>query len=213
VVGASRRRLALTDFLLYAVFVYLSFNAARNIALFALAAAPLLARHAASLFEEQSSRFKLTFSSERSTSGVIRWLNWGILILLGLAVTAKAGLACSPEINRVEIGKSMPVEAVNFIEAIRPPGKLFNSYNWGGYLLYELPEYPVFIDGRTDLYDDQLVNEWLQIVRAEHGWREELDQWGVGLVLVEPGAPLVGKLRQNGWELVYEDQIALVFQR
>ena len=44
-VGASRRRLALTDFLLLAGFSYLGFLAARNIALFALAALPPLSRY------------------------------------------------------------------------------------------------------------------------------------------------------------------------
>ena len=29
---------------------------------------------------------------------------------------------------------------------------MFNSYNWGGYLMFKLPDYPVFVDGRTDLY-------------------------------------------------------------
>jgi len=78
-----------------------------------------------------------------------------------------------------------------------PPGRLFNSYNWGGYLLWELPEYPVFIDGRTDLYNDELINEWLQVMRGEPGWQEALDRWQVRLVLLEPGAPVVEQLAPN----------------
>jgi hypothetical protein len=59
--------------------------------------------------------------------------------------------------NRVKVLPTIPVPHDE---------RMFNSYNWGGYLLWELPEYPVFIDGRTDLYDDELVEEWLRVVRA-----------------------------------------------
>ena len=52
--GASRRRLALTDFLLVAGFAYLGLMAGRNVALFALAAPPVLARHATPLLESWS---------------------------------------------------------------------------------------------------------------------------------------------------------------
>jgi hypothetical protein len=211
-VGASRRRLALTDFLLFAGFAYLSFNASRNIALFALAAAPVLARHADSLFEEQSLRFRFELNNDMPSKAISR-LNWGIFILLGLAVAAKSAQACSLETNQAAIAATMPVKAVNYIEATQPTGRLFNSYNWGGYLLFQLQDYPVFIDGRTDLYDDQLVNEWLQIVQAREGWREALDQWNVNLVLVEPGVPLVSQLAREDWKLIYEDKISMVFER
>ena len=79
--------------------------------------------------------------------------------------------------------------------------------------MWELPEYPVFIDGRTDLYDDDLINQWLQVMRGEPGWQAALDRWQVRLVLLEPGAPVVGQLAQNGWKLLYQDERAVVYGR
>ena len=107
----------------------------------------------------------------------------------------------------------MPAEAVNFIRETKPAGRLFNSYNWGGYILWELPEYPVFIDGRTDLYDDDLINEWLQVLRAEPGWQAGLERWQVRLILVENGTPVVGQLEQNGWKQLYQDELAVIYGR
>ncbi|MGW8251789.1 MAG: hypothetical protein ACWGO1_14180, partial [Anaerolineales bacterium] len=46
VVGASRKRLAVTDFLLFSGFAYMGLLAGRNVALFALAAPVVLTRHA-----------------------------------------------------------------------------------------------------------------------------------------------------------------------
>lgn len=40
----------------------------------------------------------------------------------------------------------------------------------------KLPEYPVFVDGRTDLYNEDLLEEWLQVVRIGGGWQGVLNK-------------------------------------
>lgn len=211
-VGASRRRLALRDFLLTAGFAYMSFMAARNIALFALAAPLALARHAAPLAGALGRRLGLRPGAGRAAPWMLK-LNWGIFALLALTAALKAAAALPPEATLREMQKTLPLEAVSFVRSQRPPGRLFNSYNWGAYLMWALPEYPVFIDGRTDLYDDELVNEWLGVVRAEAGWQEALDRWGVRLALVEPGLRLVRELEEAGWTELYRDERAVVYGR
>ncbi len=71
----------------------------------------------------------------------------------------------------------------------------------------------MLIDGRADLYGDEIIFEWLSIVRGEVGWQESLDEWGVGFVIVEPDMPLVERLEEEGWELIYTDEVAVVYQR
>lgn len=44
-----------------------------------------------------------------------------------------------------------PCYAVNFLQKHHQKylnKKLFNNYNWGGYLIHEYPEKQIFIDGR-----------------------------------------------------------------
>ena len=130
------------------------------------------------------------------------------------AALVKAATVLPTVTNLVEFRKTMPVEAVGRVfQKTAPPGRIFNSYNWGGYLQWELYEYPVFIDGRTDLYNDDLINQWLQVIRGEAGWQAALDGWQVRLVLLEPGTPVVGQLAQNGWNLLYQDERAVVYGR
>ncbi len=44
-----------------------------------------------------------------------------------------------------------PAEAARFLATHPPPGRMYNSFNYGSYLLYALaPAQPVFIDGRND---------------------------------------------------------------
>jgi hypothetical protein len=212
-VGVSRKRLALTDFLLAAGFAYMALLAWRNVALFALVAPPVLARHAAPVLAALGRRFGFRGVSDAPPTRMQGLLNWALLAVLLLAVVIKASLNFPASANRAEFRKTVPVDAVEFIKRQHPPGRLFNSYNWGGYLLWETPAYPVFIDGRTDLYDDEVTGEWLRVVRAETGWQEVLDRWNVRTILLEPGMPVVGHLQGAGWQLLYQDEMAVVYGR
>jgi len=81
-------------------------------------------------------------------------------------------------------------------------------------LLWNLPEYPVFIDGRTDLYDDELVDEWLSVVRAQDGWNRVLENYDVDLVLIEPDTPLARVLRENSsWSVLHDDSVSVLYGR
>lgn len=214
-VGASRRRLALTDFLLLAGFAYLGLLAVRNIALFALVAPLILTRHAAAV-QERLERVFRRHPQPRAPALPGRSfyaLNYALLAVLILAVLFKTLTVLPAQANQREFQKNLPVQAVEFLRKNQPPGRLFNSYNWGGYLLFELPQYPVFVDGRTDLYDDELVAEWLQVMRADGGWPAVLDRWGVRLILVEPETAVVGQLAEHGWRLLYQDNVAVLYGR
>ena len=54
------------------------------------------------------------------------------------------------------ISSEYPVNAVNFLRQHPQPGPLYNNLGWGGFLMWYMPDYPVAVDGRNDLYGDQL---------------------------------------------------------
>ena len=54
------------------------------------------------------------------------------------------------------MSSEFPVKAVNFLRQNPQPGPLYNTFDWGGFLTWYMPDYPVAIDGRTDLYGDEL---------------------------------------------------------
>jgi hypothetical protein len=141
VVGASRRRLALTDFLLVAGFAYLGLMAGRNIALFALAAPLALTRHAAPLLESKSRRLGIRPGPQEPFPRQLAALNLLLVGALLLATAYKISLVFPQEANQAAFEKIFPVRAVETLHQRHPPGHLFNSYNWGGYLLWALPEY------------------------------------------------------------------------
>src|SRR5579859_1509086 len=215
--GLSRRRADLTDLLLVCGFTYLALVSARNVSNAALIITPLLARHAAAIVAElHQSRPRLAALVDPAPA--LRnypVLNGALLGLVLLAVLIKAADASLPATNAKFIASQEPVKAVDYLEQAQPPGPLFNAYNWGGYLAWRLyPNYPVFVDGRTDLYDDALLRQYLTAALGQPSYRLVLDQYGVNLVLVEQGSPLAQRLAvDTAWRPLYADSVSAVFQR
>ena len=205
----SRRRRGTTEVLGVVAFAYLSLLAGRNIALFALFTGPVLARHGHSALEPVFARFG---RGPQIPERIARVLNLVILALLLVAAAAKVSIPLSPTTNEQALEGQVPVAAVEWIRQHHPAGPLFNSYNWGGYVLWALyPDYPSFVDGRTDLFDDEILQEYLSSWRGDPGYRASFDRWGIGIVLIEPDAPLARVLPDEGWQSVYADNMAVVF--
>jgi len=188
-------------------FAYLTFVAQRNIALFAITAAPLLSEWIQAFIESLPRRESRPAQDldPRLTS----ILNAVLIVVLSLAVMGNLFLISQPK----RVDENYPVAAVQWMQVHQPEGRLFNSYNWGGYLLWTLPETPVFIDGRADLYGDDLLNQWHAVVNADKNALSLLDQWDVKVVLLEPDWPIVEVLKGNGWKVEFEDEQAVILVR
>jgi hypothetical protein len=191
------------------IFAYLGFVAARNIALFALVAAPVLSRHLDAILVNWLPR---RTGGQELSSRLTRPLNVFILILIAFAALIKGALPLSNRFNEETIAESMPAEAAEYLRINQPQGPLLNSYNWGGYVLWSLyPEYLSFVDGRTDLFDDAILEEYLDVWRGNDGWQEVLSKWGIRTVLIETDSPLTRELLREGWTAAHEDDQATVF--
>ena len=121
----------------------------------------------------------------------------------------------------------VPAGAADFLLRHRITGRLFNSYGFGGYLVWRLwPQQRVFIDGRA-LNESVFADHRRIIYNAGNtggGSREELlEKYGVQAIVM-PGfdytsgapfllAPALADPRQSEWKLVYQDAQAFVFLR
>ena len=105
-----------------------------------------------------------------------------------------------------------PLRAVAFLQT-HPPGRIFNHYDWGGYLVWRLyPSTPVFIDGRADLYGEKFMDQFAETYRFKGTWQQTLQNWNIDTVLVPVDSALATGLRNSaGWSISYEDTQAIVF--
>jgi hypothetical protein len=211
--GLSRRRADGTDLALVGMFTYASLLAGRNFGPFALVTAPVLSRHVAVLLT------RLGWSGwlrAVGRSSVVRGaVNLALLSLIVVLAIVKVWTPLTPAFNEREQRKSLPVDAAAWILKNRPEGEMFNPYNWGGYLIWSLyPHYRVFADGRTDLYGDKFLRQYLQVQLGRPGFEAALAEYDVNLVLTYPDDALSLRLEcLGGWEEVYRDDVAVIWVR
>jgi hypothetical protein len=104
--------------------------------------------------------------------------------------------------------ESLPVGAVNFIDENNINGRMYNSYDIGGYLIFRLyPEQKVFIDGRADLYGDDFVKDYLQIETGGPRWESLFNTARVDFAIVDRQAAIRQLLMsREDYALVYDDR-------
>src|SRR5271157_3839917 len=187
---------------------FAALDAVRHIPIFILVAIPVIAAvlpvKAASLAASQrppgSSRFRLLFTT-------------AILVLMALFALVKwAGLARNQDAREAEL---FPKRAASFLLAGNYPQRIFVYYDWGGYAIWKLyPKYRVFVDGRADLYGDDLLDQFKTAVRLQTGWRDVLDRWQVETVLVPTSSALAQALLLDpNWHAAFNDSKAIILIR
>jgi len=195
------------------VFAAMGLIARRNIAPFALLAAPLLSESGAVLLTLVADRLPRLPGSKPVSPRLAKGINLFLVGFLGFVMLLKWYVVSTAPVVEAYMSQSYPVAAVSWLVEKKLPGRMFSSYAWGGYLDWALPDYPVFVDGRTDLFGDKVIGQWLSTVNAEPGWQQVLSQWNVRVILLERGWPLSAELQSDGWKLVYQDSLAVIYRR
>jgi hypothetical protein len=208
--AVSPKRPRPSDLLFLAVFCYGALRSGRHIPFFALVAIPIIAEHGWSLIS--AGPVGQWLSKSETSTGSKKTVQ--IVMIAVLALASLKQVTALVKFRPDEAAQKFPVAAVDFLRSNHPTGPLYNSFNWGGYLIWTLPEMPVFIDGRADVYGDRFFDETIHTYRGLENWNLTLDRFGVRTVLIERDGPLASLLRaQAGWKVIYEDQQAIVFAR
>lgn len=140
---------------------------------------------------------------------------WEKLVTAALVLVVLAAMAfripARQEALMAKVGESFPVRASDFIRQNRPPQPLFNSYFWGGFLTWYLPEYPVVIDGRVDLYGDAVNIPYFQLTMARIPLESHPDFAQAQTILLEADSPIAQALATlPNFRVVYRDEQAVV---
>ncbi len=120
-----------------------------------------------------------------------------------------------------------PSGAASFLVSHRVADRMFNTYEYGGYLMWRLwPDQRVFIDGRA--LSEQVFDDYARILynHDDSGGKSAqqlLDQYGAGVIVMNAFeystgtvyllAPALADPAQTEWKLVYRDAQAMVWLR
>lgn len=107
--------------------------------------------------------------------------------------------------------KALPVRACDFIRTHHLPAPVFNSIEWGSFLTWELPNYPVAIDIRVEAYQD-LAARYFAVSQGEVPLDTDPSFVRAQTILLDKNSPLSKALRKfPNFKLAYEDDLAAVF--
>jgi hypothetical protein len=108
-----------------------------------------------------------------------------------------------------------PAGGAAFLASEHPGARLFNEYEWGGYLIDRLyPEVPVFIDGREEFYGREILGDYVSVWKVKQGWETLLSQYGAEFVMIPRDSDLAGALRSSStWREEFTGPIEAVFAR
>jgi hypothetical protein len=98
-------------------------------------------------------------------------------------------------------------------------GRIFSRFEWGEYLTWSLaPQYKVFMDGRIEIYPDDVWNQYAAVTRGLPEWEKILDDRRVDALLLDADyhgrTGLLPRVEAaGGWERVFEAGSALLYLR
>jgi hypothetical protein len=119
--------------------------------------------------------------------------NWGaVLTVLALFV---AVVFCVPSFEQYNpvlswLGRTKRTEddLQRVAQSIRQhePGNIFSRFEWGEYLGWSLaPQYKIFMDGRIEIYPDQVWQDFSAITRGRADWEDILDRYKVDYLVLD----------------------------
>ena len=111
------------------------------------------------------------------------------IALAGVVGIASAGIALarvSPTAQTQAIAKSLPVAANEWLQNEGIDGRMFNRYEWGGFLGQQRPDRLVFMDGRADVYGDDLLHMYVALITLATDPQALMDEYEVDYVVSIP---------------------------
>lgn len=180
----------------------------RYLGFFMLAALPILVRGGAHVPLQRTVRWLMVACS--------------VLVLTYLAYDERGNISKIKAEGWVS-NRDFPVEVAEALASSNLAGQLFNTYGWGGYLLWRLgPERQVFIDGRNlneRVTRDALTAEMVDLGGGRMIWKEIFDKYQIShavLPLVNGGKPYAltyAISRDPQWQIVYTSGNATLLVR
>jgi hypothetical protein len=208
--AVKKEKLSAGQGLLLAGFSAMSLIAVRNIHLYGIVAAFVLAE---TLVETRNirliERLELTL---RNVEDRIKGIFWPVITVILLS----AFVITNNTMQRFYQFSSpmFPVEAVEWLEKNPQEGKMFNDLNWGGYLALHLwPGQLTFIDSMADV-TGEVTMQYETVITLAEGWQDIFEQSNIEWVIIERDSILARELvSKYQWNVVYEDGNSVVLRK
>ncbi|MEX0626000.1 MAG: hypothetical protein WD402_05610 [Chloroflexota bacterium] len=141
-------------------------------------------------------------------------------LITALVIAVGSMLVLIPRDLNAAIDKSLgtrfPVAGVDALEQLAPDSNVLAEYGWGGYVIWRLHDDGgrVFVDGRNDMYSQQVLDDYSAIRAADPGWEQLAARYDVQALLFPPEITLTrGPAATAGWCEVLRDEWQVLYLR
>lgn len=172
-------------------------SAARNFPLFIITATPEVNTYIPQLWRSVTSKS-----------------DWPVRLMAACIVCFLAAMAvygaCVSFLPIQDREAAYPGQAVTYLRQHGcAGGNLFNSYDYGGYLIWKLPQLPVYIDGRMPSWRDKNGQKYMDhyeaLAQGRIPYQADFSTYNIRCAVIEKGEdsqPLVSELDGDGWKTV-----------
>jgi hypothetical protein len=109
-----------------------------------------------------------------------------------------------------------PVAATTYLIEHFPNARVFNDYNYGGYLIYRFSQsdtpLKVYVDGREEMYGDDFLRHYFHVAWGYTGWKTSFEREGFTAAIMRTSmavAPLIAE--DPDWEIAWKNQNYVLF--
>jgi hypothetical protein len=207
VLWALSRRPDPVDVVLGLLTVAMTLQAQRNLPIFAVVAAPQVARYGWAAW----SAWRPARAPRRRTGRPLpTWPAFAAVALLALAVGVIDIVPTTrPAAVADDVAHRYPVAAADYVAAHLPGQRLYSLYEWGGYLVHRFPtQHTVYIYGESAVFGSDRLQRYLDIHLVRNDWRDVLYADGMRAAIVPAANQEVAALLEIGWTTSCYDQLS-----
>ncbi|HET6327393.1 MAG TPA: hypothetical protein VFG04_22115 [Planctomycetaceae bacterium] len=214
--GLTPRRISTTELLLLVSLGGATLATSRLIVWWGPVAAYYAALHGAAIWKRWRSAHRI--QSEQLTLSIPgRFAAVTVCVAL-LCTPLTAALTRRPPVDlRESLSSATPIDATEFLRTHPPRGPIFNTLEWGDYLLWAGPPgLDVFVASHVHLVPRPVWQDYIRVITLDEGWQQILERHRVNTAVVDDDqhAALADALRADpAWSVVYEDAEGLIFVR
>jgi hypothetical protein len=133
-------------------------------------------------------------------------LNFALMTAATLAAAIAVGVAYRFQIDHL---KWMPLPQASLQALRRCPDNIYNRYDEGGYLIWFEPGRRVFLDGRQDPYEPDLVLDQIRI-ETSGDYASTFSAHNIRCAYLPTTSPVAARLSTSGWSALYRDSAWVV---
>lgn len=196
----SRARLGRYDVVQILVWLHFALGSIRHAPIFAIVAAPGLAR----LLEG------LPLASRELGRGRSAWTPWSVLPALAVVI----GMFLGVRFGRHDPAK-WPLDAIPALDRQPVDARLFHEQDWGG-MIEEMCQPPrkTFVDDRFELFGKDMILDYVAALHGGPDWDTLRDRDRFDLAWVRPDRGLARRLaKEPDWHELHRDDVSVLFGR